>query len=80
MITDTEYITYEPAEGIKKFDASVNKYITLLNSDELVRNMYLIFSFDYIKDINLKVKQFRFQIGHNHNTVTLKKSIFMLFN
>lgn len=41
MITDTEYIIYESAEGIKKFDASTNKVVTLLHSYELVRNLLI---------------------------------------
>lgn len=50
MITDTEYIVYEPTEGIKKFDASTNKVITLVEADEMVRNLQLIVkeNLDYI--------------------------------
>lgn len=39
LISDTEYITYEPDQGIKKVDVSTNKVDTLIDADELVRNV-----------------------------------------
>ncbi|XP_026326688.1 venom dipeptidyl peptidase 4-like isoform X2 [Hyposmocoma kahamanoa] len=42
--SDTEYITFDPAGGIKKFDASINKFITLLDTDELIGNNSITFN------------------------------------